>query len=117
MEDQATMADQGTSGTSTPPERKQQDQKSSIAASAGSSEDKKATKNRKAQQRYRLRQKEKKENIQQQLQLLSRRLTSMELERQSLSERHRILQRLAQFADQRAESPKSVSISSSSNLD
>ena len=72
MEDRATLADQGTSGTSTPPDRKQQDQKSSIAASAGSSEDKKATKNRKAQQRYRLRQKEKKENIQQQLQLLNR---------------------------------------------
>lgn len=72
-------------------------------------EDKKATKNRKAQQRYRQRQKEKKENIEQQLQLLNRRLTSMELERQSLSERHRILQRLAQFADRKTEPQRHVS--------
>lgn len=63
--------------------------------------DKKASKNRIAQQRYRQRQKEKKQSIQQQLQTLNRRLATMELERNSLTERHRILQRLAQFADQK----------------
>ena len=76
----------------------------------GAESGQKAAKNRVAQQRYRQRQKEKKQNIQQQLQILNRRLASMELERSSLSERHRILQRLAQFADQQAESPALVSL-------
>ena len=61
----------------------------------------KAAKNRFAQQRYRQRQKEKNQSIQQQLQILNRRVASLEIERTSLSERQRVLQRLAQFADEK----------------
>lgn len=58
-----------------------------------------------AQQRYRQRQKEKTESVQQQLQTLNRRLARLELERESLSERHRILSRLAQMADTKSGNP------------
>jgi len=65
---------------------------------------KKAAKNRVAQQRFRQRQKEKREDVQRQLQILSRRLESLELQHKSLNERNRLLERLVTIKDSKAAS-------------
>lgn len=60
---------------------------------------KSAAKNRVAQQRYRERQKGKLREYEQQVEVLSRRLTALEAENRSLGDRNRLLERLAQLVE------------------
>jgi len=58
---------------------------------------------------HRQRQKEKREDVQRQLQILSRRLESLELQHKSLNERNRLLERLVTIKDSKAASLMEVS--------